>query len=65
MVGVLKGFDPLLNLVLDECSEVASELGADSRPLGLLVARGTNVLSICPEADMVEIENPFVEEAAE
>jgi U6 snRNA-associated Sm-like protein LSm7 len=60
VVGVLKGFDPLMNLVLDESAEVASEGPADRRALGLLVARGTNVTSICPEDEMIEIENPFL-----
>lgn len=61
-MGVLKGFDALLNLVLDDCMEVALNPTTgveEQRPLGLLIVRGPNVSSICPEDGLVEIENPF------
>ncbi|KAI9653557.1 MAG: Sm-like protein lsm7 [Alyxoria varia] len=60
--GLLKGHDPLMNLVLDECSEVLRDpdSGAtSSRNLGLLVARGTLLTSIGPSEGMTEIGNPF------
>lgn len=58
VTGLLKGFDGLVNLVLDECVEYFE--GAGSRTLGLVVCRGPNVTTICPEDSLVEIENPFV-----
>lgn len=33
-----------------------------TRPLGLIVVRGTQVALISPSDDMVEIANPFAEE---
>uniref|UniRef100_A0A8C5LPY8 U6 snRNA-associated Sm-like protein LSm7 n=1 Tax=Leptobrachium leishanense TaxID=445787 RepID=A0A8C5LPY8_9ANUR len=53
--GVLKGFDPLLNLVLDGTTEYMRDpddqykLTEDTRPLGLVVCRGTSVVLICPQ----------------
>jgi U6 snRNA-associated Sm-like protein LSm7 len=61
--GTLKGFDPLLNLVLDEAREYLREdlltVTDDTRTLGLLVCRGTAVMSITPTAGRSEIPNPF------
>lgn len=45
-VGTLKGYDTLLNLVLDNCVELlrdpedAFRLSGETRALGLIVARG-------------------------
>ncbi|KAK6747028.1 hypothetical protein RB195_000335 [Necator americanus] len=47
--GILKGYDALLNLVLDNCNEYLRDpenpgtVGDDTRPLGLIVARGTAI----------------------
>lgn len=66
--GVLKGFDPLLNLVLDDCIEYLRDpddpykLTDDNRPLGLVVCRGTAVVLICPVDGMEAIANPFVQQ---
>jgi U6 snRNA-associated Sm-like protein LSm7 len=49
--GILKGYDPLQNLVLDDCVE------GGGRRLGLVVVRGTVISVIGPER--FEIENPF------
>ncbi|CAG2180750.1 unnamed protein product, partial [Oppiella nova] len=52
--GILKGFDPLLNLVLDNTIELLRDpddpykLTDDTRTLGLVVCRGTAVVVICP-----------------
>ncbi|CAH1179010.1 unnamed protein product [Phaedon cochleariae] len=52
--GILKGYDPLLNLVLDSTSEYLRDsddpykLTEDTRELGLVVCRGTSVVLICP-----------------
>ncbi|CAB3409254.1 unnamed protein product [Caenorhabditis bovis] len=63
--GVLKGYDQLLNLVLDNCVEYLrdpsnpSVIGDETRPLGLIVARGTAVTVVSPLDGMEQIENPF------
>ncbi|KAF7273034.1 U6 snRNA-associated Sm-like protein LSm7 [Rhynchophorus ferrugineus] len=63
--GVLKGYDPLLNLVLDNTLEYLRDpddpykLTEDTRALGLVVCRGTSVVLICPMDGMESIPNPF------
>ena len=67
VVGILKGQDMLLNLVLDEAKEYLrdpedpSVLLDDMRDLGLVVCRGTAVVLVCPTDGMEEIANPFVD----
>merc|ERR1711920_208131 len=69
--GILKGYDALLNLVLDDTKEFLkapddpSKLLDESRPLGLTVCRGTSVMLVCPTNGFEEIENPFLQEEAE
>ena len=70
--GVLKGYDQLLNLVLDEAIEFqrsAEDLLTvtdESRPLGLVVCRGTAVMAVAPTAGAeVMASNPFLSAAAE
>ncbi|XP_014246781.1 U6 snRNA-associated Sm-like protein LSm7 [Cimex lectularius] len=64
--GILKGYDPLLNLVLDNTTEYlrdpddAYKLTEDTRMLGLVVCRGTSVVLICPVDGMESIPNPFI-----
>ncbi|EDS44333.1 SM protein G [Culex quinquefasciatus] len=63
--GVLKGYDPLLNLVLDNTVEFLRDpddykLAEESRHLGLVVCRGTSVVLICPQEGMESIQNPFI-----
>uniref|UniRef100_A0A8D8LM72 U6 snRNA-associated Sm-like protein LSm7 n=1 Tax=Cacopsylla melanoneura TaxID=428564 RepID=A0A8D8LM72_9HEMI len=64
--GVLKGFDPLLNLVLDNTTEYLRDpddpfkLTDDTRLLGLVVCRGTSVVLICPVEGTEAIPNPFI-----
>ncbi|CAE7663839.1 LSM7 [Symbiodinium sp. KB8] len=72
VVGTLKGYDQLVNIVLDDAveflrdAEDASILTDATRELGLLVCRGTSVMLVCPEDGTEEISNPFVQtEAAE
>ncbi|KAJ1499898.1 Sm-like protein lsm7 [Coelomomyces lativittatus] len=65
VTGILKGFDLLTNLVLDDTTEVLRENKEDTiyehtRSLGLLVARGPSVVMIAPLDGTEEIENPFV-----
>ncbi|KAI9253010.1 hypothetical protein BY458DRAFT_352805 [Sporodiniella umbellata] len=64
MIGTLKGYDPLLNLVLDNTTENKKDLEGESntdnkRTLGLSVLRGTSIILISPLDGMEQIENPF------
>ncbi|SPO03813.1 related to snRNP protein [Cephalotrichum gorgonifer] len=62
--GCLKGYDALMNLVLDDVKEVVrdEEGNETTRSLGLVVARGTLLVLICPEDGSEVIANPFVNE---
>lgn len=68
--GVLKGYDPLLNLVLDNTQEYLRDteepykMCEDTRSLGLVVCRGTSVVLICPQDGMESIQNPFMNQDA-
>ena len=63
--GILKGFDQLLNLVLDETKEYSRDVDDplrrtdETRNLGLIVTRGTSVMVVSPLDGLKEIENPF------
>mmetsp|Transcript_6917 Transcript_6917/g.7962 ORF Transcript_6917/g.7962 Transcript_6917/m.7962 type:complete len:96 (-) Transcript_6917:992-1279(-) len=65
VVGVLKGYDPLVNIVLDETEEFLRDpenpdvLTEKTRKLGLTVCRGTSVMLVCPVEGMKQIDNPF------
>ncbi|KAI9783366.1 MAG: Sm-like protein lsm7 [Geoglossum umbratile] len=61
VIGTLKGFDQLMNLVLDDVRELTrdDEGNESSRPLGLVVARGTLLVLISPVDGSEEIANPF------
>jgi len=61
IIGTLKGFDQLMNLVLDDVRELTrdDEGNESSRPLGLVVARGTLLVLISPMDGSEEIANPF------
>jgi len=68
VVGVLKGYDALLNLVLDDTKEFLKDpddpykLLDETRDLGLTVSRGTSVMLVCPTEGFDEIANPFLQE---
>ncbi|KAG0223101.1 Sm-like protein lsm7 [Actinomortierella wolfii] len=67
VIGVLKGYDPLLNLVLDETEEQLRDpedgrLLGETRSLGLIVCRGPAVILISPMDGTMEIANPFIQE---
>lgn len=68
ITGTLKGYDQLMNLVLEDVVEqlVSPDdedvLTDQTRPLGLVVVRCTNLLTISPVAGSEVIENPFVEQ---
>jgi U6 snRNA-associated Sm-like protein LSm7 len=66
VVGVLKGADPVCNLVLDDTDEYLRDakdplsLTDEKRHLGILIARGPTVLAICREDGFESgIENPY------
>ena len=65
-IGVLKGYDELVNLVLDDTEEFIMDadgnLTEETRELGLIVCRGTQVTLVSPEEGREEIENPFLED---
>ena len=66
--GILKGYDEGASLVLLEGKEYLrspedpSITTEETRDLGLVVCRGTQVALICPVDGTNEITNPFAEE---
>ncbi|CAG8954278.1 hypothetical protein HYFRA_00005899 [Hymenoscyphus fraxineus] len=67
VIGTLKGYDALMNLVLDDVSETLhdDEGNTTTRPLGLVVARGTLLVLVSPMDGSEEIANPFVQQEEE
>ncbi len=67
VVGVLKSFDGLQNIVLDDAVEYmrdpadSNTVTETSRYLGLLVVRGTATTILGPEDGLKAIANPFLE----
>eukprot|EP00842_Homolaphlyctis_polyrhiza_P000059 jgi/Hompol1/1053/HPOL_001163-RA len=65
VVGVLKGYDLLTNLVLDEAEEYIRDpqdptiVTNERRKLGLLVSRGPAITLVMPYDGTEEIPNPF------
>jgi U6 snRNA-associated Sm-like protein LSm7 len=57
--GVLRGYDQLVNIVLDEALE---QFSGSSRNLGTTICRGTTVMTVCPQDGYEEIENPFLQD---
>jgi U6 snRNA-associated Sm-like protein LSm7 len=64
--GILKGFDKLDNLVLEECVEYLRDadnnVTENTRTLGQVVCRGPQVSLISPVDGLEEIANPFEED---
>jgi U6 snRNA-associated Sm-like protein LSm7 len=66
VTGILKGYDQLLNLVLDEAeerlrdAEDMTKLSGEVRGLGLMVCRGIAVMVVVPADGTESIENPFI-----
>jgi U6 snRNA-associated Sm-like protein LSm7 len=80
VVGTLKGFDQMLNIVLDNAKEYihdeedkykrklveqGNEMLQVTRKLGVVVCRGTSIMYVCPLQGTAQIENPFVGEEEE
>ena len=68
LVGTLRGYDDLVNLVVDDCDEFLRDendltrITNHKRNLGLVVIRGTQVSLVSPNDGTEEISNPFVAE---
>ncbi len=68
VIGILKGYDPLVNIVLDKAQEIIRDprdpykQTENTRELGLVVCRGKSVMLVCPQNGFEEIKNPFAEE---
>mmetsp|Transcript_25367 Transcript_25367/g.31263 ORF Transcript_25367/g.31263 Transcript_25367/m.31263 type:complete len:112 (-) Transcript_25367:64-399(-) len=66
IVGTLRGYDELVNLVLDDADEFLrdqedqNKITEKTRKLGLVVVRGTQVSLVSPNEGMEEIANPFI-----
>ncbi|VVT53749.1 uncharacterized protein SAPINGB_P003730 [Magnusiomyces paraingens] len=67
VVGILKGYDQLMNLVLDETVETVTleELTTTQKPrvrnLGRVVVRSTMLYEINPAEGVTSIDSPFTE----
>lgn len=65
VVGVLKGYDQLMNLVLEEVVETLRDPEDDSvltdqtRKLGTVIVRGPQLLTLAPVDGTEMIGNPF------
>lgn len=66
VAGVLKGYDQLLNLVLDSTIEYLRDpddtykVTNETRNLGLSVCRGTGIVVVTPQDGHESIPNPFI-----
>ncbi|PPQ73813.1 hypothetical protein CVT26_012154 [Gymnopilus dilepis] len=60
VTGILKGYDQLLNLVLDDVTEEMQLPEPHTRSLGLAVLRGPTITVLNPVDGFEEIANPFV-----
>ncbi|KAK1830268.1 U6 snRNA-associated Sm-like protein LSm7 [Podospora conica] len=65
VTGVLKGYDALMNLVLDDVKEALrdDEGNEMNRSLGLVIVRGTLLVVISPVDGSEVIANPFLQES--
>lgn len=67
VTGTLKGYDALLNLVLDQTDENVRadddpyKQTGETRSLGLTVCRGTSIILVAPTDGYEQIENPFLQ----
>ncbi|CRK32780.1 hypothetical protein BN1708_005884 [Verticillium longisporum] len=63
VTGTLKGYDALMNLVLDDVEEVMrdDEGKENTQSLGLVVARGTLLVLVSPVDGSEPIANPFAQ----
>ena len=60
--GLLKGYDKVGNLILDNVIEYINrdnDIEVKTRKLGCLFARGPNITAIFPKNNFIELENPY------
>ncbi|KAF0990871.1 hypothetical protein HZS_7516 [Henneguya salminicola] len=68
--GTVQGTDTLINLVLDDTIEFLRDpedplkITDQQRSLGLVICRGSAIVTICPSENMQPIENPFVSQTS-
>ncbi|CEG36592.1 Small Nuclear ribonucleoprotein splicing factor [Plasmopara halstedii] len=68
VTGTLKGYDQLVNLVLDDSIEYLRDpndeyrITNETRKVGLVVCRGTSVMIVSPVDGTAEIPNPFLQQ---
>ena len=63
VVGVLKGYDDMVNMVLEECIEYLVDNQGNSnnmaRKIPNVICRGPQVTLVAPEEGFAQISNPF------
>ncbi|KAF2076885.1 hypothetical protein CYY_001787 [Polysphondylium violaceum] len=65
--GILKGYDQLVNITLDQTQEFIRDpqdpltVTDEKRFLGLVVCRGSSVMMVCPTEGCMSIPNPYEE----
>ncbi|GBG34137.1 U6 snRNA-associated Sm-like protein LSm7 [Hondaea fermentalgiana] len=65
VVGTLKGYDQLVNIVLEDTVEFMRDpedpslTTNETRALGLVVCRGNSVMLVCPAEGYVKTTSPF------
>ena len=64
VVGVLKGYDDMVNMVLEDCveyllDEATGNIGNMARNIPNLICRGPQVTLVAPEEGFAQISNPF------
>ncbi|EGC32498.1 hypothetical protein DICPUDRAFT_38323 [Dictyostelium purpureum] len=63
--GILKGYDQLVNITLDQTKEFIRDpidpliVTDETRFLGLVVCRGSSVMMVCPTEGFETIDNPY------
>jgi U6 snRNA-associated Sm-like protein LSm7 len=70
VTGTLRGYDQLVNIVLDDTVEHLRDparpevVTNKTRHLGLVVCRGNSVTLVCPADGLIETSNPYAEAEA-
>ena len=68
VAGMLKGYDTVLNLVLDGTRDYLRDpndpnsLSGETRELGICVCKGAAIQLICPADSIEAIPNPFIQQ---
>jgi len=68
LIGILKSYDQIPNLILDDCIEhIRSQddpyiITDKSREIGVFMVRGTSIVSVAPADAIKQIANPFLDQ---